>query len=143
MTSTEIDWLDLFRGIIGDLVRFYIPFIVALCIGAVYCIFRWRDNPKGAKFLFLAILLQLLWFPLRYGVPLLLPSPGGWVQNQLQSYFMAVIDLFTLLPSWILIAMAVFARPKHYDGVGPFPIDDDASRKTNELRSWIRKNSER
>ena len=108
----------------------YLPNIVGWSVAIVFCILRRRENPKGVVYLSLAILMQLLWLPLRYGVPYLYSLYSGPELppvRYLGTYFFVTINTLTLLPSWLLITMAVFARPKHYDFLETSPFDSDPS----------------
>jgi hypothetical protein len=89
-----------------------VPIGLAWCFALYLCFTRHRENPRGAVFLGLAILLELNLYALAYLAPLL---AGSELMQELlltswyQSGVLVVHSIFSTL-IWILVGLAVFPR---------------------------------
>ena len=128
MTFTGGDW-----GYLVWMSVYAIPTLIVWSIAIYFCFVRRRENPKGAMFLGLAILVQFASTAFSYLVPYLMmaySSSGATAGMGIMPYLGYAImgsSIIANVAMWILITMAVFARPMHYDYSGGSPFDDDPS----------------
>lgn len=91
--------------------------VVVWCVAIVLCLARRRENPKASIYLGLAILTRVLSLAVPYLSVLLLQAIDA--PSLLHSpYFRGAntgIRIVANAAIWILITMAVFARPPHCD----------------------------
>lgn len=112
---------------------YVVPTLIVWSIAIYFCFARRRENPKGAMFLGLAILVQFGSTAFSYLVPFLMMSysgSGSTAGMGMMPYLGFAImgsGIISNVVMWILITMAVFARPTHYDYAGGSPFDDDPS----------------
>lgn len=103
------------------------PTFLVWCGAITFCFLRRRENPKGAMLLSLATLTQFCGMIFSYIVPTISRFYG--VELYTMAYFRYVhlaVSVGTSALSWILVTMAVFARPMHYDfSSGPM-FEDEA-----------------
>lgn len=102
------------------------PTLIVWCFAIYFCFARRQENPKGAMFLGLAILVQFANSAFSYLLPYLMmtySSSGSTAGMGMMSYFgygIMGLNIGANALMWIFITMAVFARPMHYDySAGP------------------------
>lgn len=88
------------------------PQLLCYAVAIVFCLIRRRENPKGATFLGLAVLVSLSSTLLGRLWPFLLGPTA--MSGYLSYVFMAFFGI-TAIVFWSLIIAAVFARTPHYD----------------------------
>lgn len=89
-----------------------VPIGFAWLFALYFCFTRHRENPRGAVFLGIAILLEMTLYTLSYLPRILLPQEVWTDLFSNQWFFYGTRLLHTLFSTvmWILIAMAVFSR---------------------------------
>lgn len=109
---------------------FTVPIWIVWGFAIWFCFTRRRENPTGAKYLGLAVLVQFVntafsqFFPYTWGWFNDGTSAGQETFNQLYRVILGV-KICANVVSWILIIMAVFARPTHSDYTGSPTFDDE------------------
>ncbi|MDG2387870.1 MAG: hypothetical protein P8M30_00990 [Planctomycetaceae bacterium] len=119
MSSLSADWNVLLWRLMYSL-----PNLIAWCIAIYFCTTRRRENPKGAVYLGLAVMVSLVSTVVGYGWTYLLNWTGvSGIFSGIQ-FFIAGFHACTTLAFWVFIIMAVFARPTHYDYLGGSVFND-------------------
>lgn len=113
MTRTGVGWDDL----IWDLVC-SAPAFIAMCVALYFCYVRRRENPKGATFLGLAILVafaQVTLTALVFYFPLVYRSDDAerMATIPFQGFALFMDSTVGNAAKWILVTLAVFARRPH------------------------------
>jgi hypothetical protein len=113
------EWMQLLRYVIG-----FVPILIVWVVAIAYCFARYRENPKGALFLGMAIAIAFAGRVVAYLLPFFFHTygPGSWF---ILAY--SGIQIMSQVAVWVLITMAVFARPMHYD-FSSGPVFDEESR---------------
>lgn len=124
MPSFGLSWQSL-----AWLLALTIPDLVVWCVAVVFCFTRRRENPTGAKYLGLAVMLQFLSVTFSH----LFPYTWGWFEDGTQSRTELFNNLYNVslgvkicanVVSWSLVIMAVFARPALPDYFAGPDFDD-------------------
>lgn len=108
-------------NLIGWSLTFLVPTLIVWCIALYFCYARRRENPKGAAYLALAILMQLLGTASTYLLLYFVTSSSGsgstWGLLSHPYVMMAVrsINWGADIGMWVFFVLAVFARPEYYD----------------------------
>lgn len=102
------------------------PTFLVWCVAVYLCIARRRENPKAALYLGLAILTRVLSIAVPYvSVFLIQLFDAPWLlRSPYLTWSNTGIRIVASVAIWILITMAVFARPKQFDYIGS-PASDD------------------
>jgi len=101
-----------------------LPVLIIWGVAIYFCLLRRREIPKGTRYLLWAIAVQFLRTAWSFAYTVFAPLIYEMVDNSGSSRSNS-ISFFTLLYTainvsanigmWILITMAVFARPEYYD----------------------------
>lgn len=114
-----------------NLLVYNTPTLIVWGVAVYLCFSRGRQNPKGVIYLGLAILTQLVasLTPFIYSLVFQeLETFGATTVTARFRYVTFGISITSQVLMWILITMAVFTRPKHYDYVGGPAFDEDPAR---------------
>jgi hypothetical protein len=122
MSSSSFDSDMLFAMLRGS-----IPTFLGWCFALFFCLLRRRENPKGATFLGLAVLVTFGTLVLSFGWYYFMALMPDLLQTDIAQYFFIGFRAVCALAFWILVITAVFARPTHYDYAGGSPFEDDPS----------------
>lgn len=120
MTMTDFDW---------ELACFAPTFLV-WCVAIYFCFVRRRENPRGATFLGLAILVAFaqVVFSSLFVYFLMTHSSSGSDGMKMMPYLgypMMVGVTVGNAVKWILVTLAVFAQRPHYDFTDELMFNDE------------------
>lgn len=107
-----------------------VPVLIVWAIAIMYCFSRYRENPKGALFLGMAIAIAFASRVTVYLLPYFYNLYFSGSGMGMSSWFMMLFNgahALSQVAIWILIIMAVFARPMHYDFTSGPMFDDERS----------------
>jgi hypothetical protein len=109
---------------------YFVPTFIVWCFALYFCFVRRRENPKAALFLRLAILTRVLSIAIPYSFVFLiqLSDEPSMLRSPYLTWSNIGIRIVANAAMWILITMAVFARPKHYDDIGSAAFEDRSPR---------------
>jgi len=122
--SSNFEWEDLIW-----IVKYEGPSFLGWCVAIYFCLTRRRDNPQGAVYLGLAVLISFTISVFGYGLfyfeELLMP---GFLSYDIFEYLCIGFHAAASIGFWVLLIMAVFARPSHYDYSDMRAFDDEIVR---------------
>jgi len=113
-----------------------LPVLIIWGVAIYFCLLRRRENPKGTRYLLWAIAVQFLRTAWSFAYTVFAPLIYEMVDNSGSSRSNS-ISFFTLLYTainvsanigmWVLITMAVFARPTLDDTADGPQLDNEAA----------------
>jgi len=120
MSSSTIDWDQILWSMM-----YAAPQLLAYLVAIIFCFIRRRENPKGAVYLGLAVMISLISTAFSYGWPFLFSITGSSSLYGSLQYILVGFHAVTSISIWGLIIAAVFARPTHYDYRGGSAFNDE------------------